>query len=60
VGDGLLKPTMAQCHEPLIAHGEGSYGGAQALAYRPAAAFSEAARSVRSQVKSGSSRPKWP
>ena len=28
--------------------------------YKPAAAFRAAARSVRSQVKSGSSRPKWP
>jgi hypothetical protein len=28
--------------------------------YKPAAAFSAAALSVRSQVKSGSSRPKWP
>jgi hypothetical protein len=33
---------------------------AGAAAHRPAAAFSSAAFSVRSQVKSGSSRPKWP
>jgi hypothetical protein len=30
------------------------------VTYRPAAARSRAARSVRSQVKSGSVRPKWP
>jgi hypothetical protein len=50
--------------------GQGAYqaplGGAapdqpcQNATYSPAAAFSSAAFSVRSQVKSGSSRPKWP
>jgi len=66
------RPAPARVDVPSIRASSGPDGGSSGnrscrvalrqgrRRYRPAAARRASARSVRSQEKSGSSRPKWP
>ena len=54
------KVRQHQQKRPLVSNERPSQPKQKSVYFKPAAAFSAAALSVRSHVNSGSSRPKWP